>query len=150
MGEDANPAAEKSGYAPEVARHAHVQGRKYFGKEMVRTSTIDTTELFRRTALTASYCTDLKVALEAAFGEYTNARHQIKDASREVRFHTIVLFCLSNHVNYEYCLPQPWRLRSQPPISQPSTYSILQKKTRYGDDRRPRPASAALYIPPSI
>ena len=51
-----------------------------------RTSTIDTTELFCRTALTASYCTDLKVAIEAAFGEYTNARHQIKDASREVRY----------------------------------------------------------------
>lgn len=50
-----------------------------------RTSTIDTAELFRRTALTASYCTDLKVAIEAAFGEYSNARHQIKDASREVR-----------------------------------------------------------------
>ena len=51
-----------------------------------RTSTIDITDLFRRTALTASYCTDLKVAIEAAFSEYTNARHQIKDASREVRY----------------------------------------------------------------
>ena len=50
-----------------------------------RTSTIDTTELFRRTALTASYCNDLKVAIEAAFGEYSNSRHQIKDASQEVR-----------------------------------------------------------------
>jgi hypothetical protein len=50
-----------------------------------RTSTIDTSELFRRTALTASYCTDLKVAIEAAFGKYSNGRHQIKDASREVR-----------------------------------------------------------------
>jgi hypothetical protein len=50
-----------------------------------RTSTIDTTELFRRTALTASYCTDLKTAIEAAFGEYSNGRHQIKDASWEVR-----------------------------------------------------------------
>jgi hypothetical protein len=51
-----------------------------------RTSTIDTAELFHRTALTASYCTDLKVATEAAFGEYSNGRHQIKDASREVRY----------------------------------------------------------------
>lgn len=51
-----------------------------------RTSTIDIADLFRRTALTASYCTDLKVAMEAAFGEYSNARHQIKDASREVRY----------------------------------------------------------------
>jgi hypothetical protein len=50
-----------------------------------RSSAIDTTELFRRTALTASYCTDLKVAMEAAFGEHSNARHQVKDASREVR-----------------------------------------------------------------
>ena len=50
-----------------------------------RTSTIDVTELFRRTALTASYCNDLKVAIEAALGEYSNGRHQIKDASREVR-----------------------------------------------------------------
>ncbi|KAH7394801.1 hypothetical protein BKA66DRAFT_606463 [Pyrenochaeta sp. MPI-SDFR-AT-0127] len=51
-----------------------------------RTSTIDIADLFRRTALAASYCTDLKVAMEAAFGEYSNARHQIKDASREVRY----------------------------------------------------------------
>ena len=50
-----------------------------------RSSTIDTAELFRRTALTASYCTDLKVAIEAALGEHSNGRHQIKDASREVR-----------------------------------------------------------------
>jgi hypothetical protein len=50
-----------------------------------RTSTIDTAELFRRTALTASYCTDLKTAIEAEFGEYSNGRHQIKDASQEVR-----------------------------------------------------------------
>ena len=50
-----------------------------------RTSTIDTTELFRRTALTASYCTDLKVAMEAALGVHSNGRHQIKDASPEVR-----------------------------------------------------------------
>jgi hypothetical protein len=51
-----------------------------------RTSTIDTTELFHRTAITASYCNDLKLAIEAAFGEYSNGRHQIKDASREVRY----------------------------------------------------------------
>src|SRR5437773_4740272 len=50
-----------------------------------RSSTIDTAELFRRTALTSSYCTDLKVAIEATLGEYSNGRHQIKDASREVR-----------------------------------------------------------------
>jgi hypothetical protein len=50
-----------------------------------RTSTIDCAELFRRTALTGSYCTDLKVAMEATFGEYSNGRHHAKDASREVR-----------------------------------------------------------------
>ena len=50
------------------------------------TSTIDATDLFRCTALTASYCTNLEVAIEAAFGEYNNARHQIKDASRGVRY----------------------------------------------------------------
>jgi len=51
-----------------------------------RTSIIDTAELFRGTALTASYYTDLKVVIEAVFGEYSNARHQIKDVSREVRY----------------------------------------------------------------
>lgn len=50
-----------------------------------RTSTIDCAELFRRTALTGSYCTSLKIAIEATFGEYSNGRHQAKDASREVR-----------------------------------------------------------------
>jgi hypothetical protein len=50
-----------------------------------RTSTIDCAELFRRTALTGSYCTDLKIAIEATFGENSNGRHQAKDASREVR-----------------------------------------------------------------
>jgi len=28
----------------------------------------------------------LKVAIEAAFGEYSNGRHQIKDASQDVRY----------------------------------------------------------------
>jgi len=46
---------------------------------------MDCVELFRRTALTGSYCTDLKIAIETAFGEHTNGRHQVKDASREVR-----------------------------------------------------------------
>ena len=50
-----------------------------------RTSTIDCADLFRRTALTGSYCTDLKETMEAAFGEHSNTRHQIKDASQEVR-----------------------------------------------------------------
>ena len=50
-----------------------------------RTSTIDVIELFRRTALTASYNADLKEAIEAAFGEYTNNMHQFKDASLDVR-----------------------------------------------------------------
>jgi chromosomal replication initiation ATPase DnaA len=50
-----------------------------------RTSTIEIPELFRRTALTGNYCTELKVAIEAAFGENSNTRHQVKDASTEVR-----------------------------------------------------------------
>ncbi len=50
-----------------------------------RTSTVDAAELFRRTALTASYCGDLKAVIEATLGEHTNGRHQTKDASREVR-----------------------------------------------------------------
>ena len=50
-----------------------------------RTSTIDVATLFRHTALTASYSTDLKEVIEQAFGEYTNARHQEKDASNDVR-----------------------------------------------------------------
>ena len=50
-----------------------------------RTSTLDITTMFRRTALTASYCTDLKELLEATFGEYSNGRHQNKDASQDVR-----------------------------------------------------------------
>lgn len=50
-----------------------------------RTSTLDITTMFRRTALTASYCTNLKEHLETTFGEYTNGRHQNKDASQDVR-----------------------------------------------------------------
>lgn len=41
-------------------------------------------DLFRRVALTASYCTNLKSVLESSFGEYSNGRHQIKDASEDV------------------------------------------------------------------
>lgn len=40
--------------------------------------------LFRRVALTASYCTDLQAGLEKTFGEYSNGRHQTKDASDDV------------------------------------------------------------------
>jgi hypothetical protein len=50
-----------------------------------KTSTINVVELFRKAALTASYNTDLKEAIEAAFGEHTNNRHQVKDATVEVR-----------------------------------------------------------------
>jgi hypothetical protein len=50
-----------------------------------RASTMEISELFRRAALTASYCTGLKVDFEATFGEYSNGRHQVKDASTEVR-----------------------------------------------------------------
>lgn len=50
-----------------------------------RTSTINVSDLFRRAALGAGYCTDLKVGVEAAFGEHTDGRHQAKDASVAVR-----------------------------------------------------------------
>jgi hypothetical protein len=50
-----------------------------------QTSTLDIHDLFRHTALTASYCTDLKIEIEAAFGQYSNSKHHIKDASLEVR-----------------------------------------------------------------
>jgi hypothetical protein len=50
-----------------------------------RTSTLDVTPMFQRMALTASYCTELKAMLEAEFGEYSNGRHQVKDASMDVR-----------------------------------------------------------------
>lgn len=50
-----------------------------------RASTMEISELFRRAALTASYCTGLKVDFEATSGEYSNGRHQVKDASTEVR-----------------------------------------------------------------
>jgi hypothetical protein len=49
-----------------------------------RTSTQTPDALFRRVALTASYCSDLKSELENSFGEYSNGRHQIKDASEDV------------------------------------------------------------------
>jgi hypothetical protein len=50
-----------------------------------RTSSLEITSLFQRTALTASYCTDLRSAIEKLFGEYTNGRHQAKDVSEDVR-----------------------------------------------------------------
>jgi hypothetical protein len=49
-----------------------------------RTSTQTPDALFRRVALTASYSSDLKSVLEDSFGEYSNGRHQIKDASEDV------------------------------------------------------------------
>src|SRR5215471_1585281 len=49
-----------------------------------RTSTIETAKLFCHTALITSYCANLKDAIEAAFGEHVNNRHQIKDTSQKV------------------------------------------------------------------
>lgn len=49
-----------------------------------RSSTQQLHDLFRHVSLTASYCSDLKLGLEAAFGEYSNGRHQDKDASEDV------------------------------------------------------------------
>jgi hypothetical protein len=50
-----------------------------------RTSSIDAATLFRNTALTASYCTDLKESIECAFGEHTKSTHTAKDVSDDVR-----------------------------------------------------------------
>lgn len=57
-----------------------------------RTSTLDVTSLFQRTALSASYCTDLQQAIESAFGEYSNANHTNKDARYEVQSLAYTLF----------------------------------------------------------
>ena len=43
-----------------------------------RSSTQEVHLLFRRTALSAAYSTELKQSLESAFGEYSNNRHQNK------------------------------------------------------------------------
>ena len=50
-----------------------------------RTSTQDINTMLRQTALTASFNTSLKQLFEATFGEYSNGRHQQKDASEDVR-----------------------------------------------------------------
>jgi len=50
-----------------------------------RTSSIDVATLFRTTALTASYCTDLKESIEQAFGEYSNSAHTAKNVSDDGR-----------------------------------------------------------------
>jgi hypothetical protein len=84
-----------------------------------RTSTIDTTELFHRTALTASYCNDLKVAIETAFGEYSNGRHQSKDASREVR-----------HLAYQIAVSKSITKRSHGRSSPFRPKDILQQGVR--------------------
>ena len=53
-----------------------------------RILTINITELFHHTALIMSYYNDLKIAIEAAFDEYNNDRHQIKNASQEICYLT--------------------------------------------------------------
>ena len=50
-----------------------------------RTSSVDIATLFRNTALTASYCTDLKESIEQAFGEHTKGAHTAKDVCDDVR-----------------------------------------------------------------
>lgn len=57
-----------------------------------RTSTEEISELFRRAALGATYNTDLKVEFEATFGKHSNGRHQVKDASSEVRNLALQIF----------------------------------------------------------
>ncbi|RJE22629.1 hypothetical protein PHISCL_05052 [Aspergillus sclerotialis] len=57
------------------------------------TSSIDVATLFRTTALTASYCTDLKESIEQAFGEHTNSAHTEKDVSDDVRNLAFQIYC---------------------------------------------------------
>lgn len=49
------------------------------------TSILDVTPMFQRIALTASYYTESKARLGAEFSKYSNGRHQVKDASMDVR-----------------------------------------------------------------
>lgn len=49
-----------------------------------RTSTQLPQDLFDRVAMTASYCTDLKSAMDRLTGSFSNGRHQPKDASEDV------------------------------------------------------------------
>jgi hypothetical protein len=49
-----------------------------------RSSTQNLIDLFRRVALTASYCSELKSGLEMSFDGRSNGRHQVKDASEDV------------------------------------------------------------------
>lgn len=49
-----------------------------------RTSTESPDALFRRAALTSSYCAELQDVIEKLLGEHTNNRHQDKDASEDV------------------------------------------------------------------
>lgn len=50
-----------------------------------RTSSLSVTEIFQQAALTASYCTDLTVAMEHTFGRHVNTHYTDKDASEDVR-----------------------------------------------------------------
>jgi hypothetical protein len=50
-----------------------------------RTSTEDTINLFRQTALTTNYCTDLRQIIESVFGRYIKGKHQEKNAREDVR-----------------------------------------------------------------
>lgn len=66
-----------------------------------RTSTLDVTSLFQRTALSASYCTDLRQAIESAFGEYPNTNHTNKDARYEVRNLAYTLFNQKSIIHFQ-------------------------------------------------
>lgn len=87
-----------------------------------RTSTQSPDALFRRVALTASYCLDLKSELDRLTGSFTNGRHQIKDASEDVY-----------RLAYELQISCPWgqatyymtALSSSIALSLPTSISIL-------------------------
>jgi len=53
-----------------------------------KTFIIDYADLFHCTALTESYCTDLKIIMKAAFKKHSNDQHQIKNASQEMYYLT--------------------------------------------------------------
>jgi hypothetical protein len=65
-----------------------------------RSSTQQIHDLFRRLAMTAGYCSNLNSELEASFGEYSNRRHQVKDASEDVYRLAYELFKIRSVVKF--------------------------------------------------
>ena len=49
-----------------------------------KNSTFDVDLLFETTALNGPYCAKIRTVIESQFGEYTNARHQLKSAADDI------------------------------------------------------------------